>query len=224
MTANGATINDRPESKYKDKEYVRVTEAIQMVAKKIWDRGRWVSPLDQWAINTFQSYKEYEEYMRQAAERGSLVDEAIKNLLKGQNLPQDVREPIKGYLDAFDKFLSTWSLIDVQSDLEVSDEELKLVGTLDIFGTIKNGLTYPNAVLDIKTGSPGFYQGKKTYPIYDEMHWQTAAYRKMKGAESNWILRLFDDGEFRIEADQHYDRSIQFITLGAHIAHLKKQC
>lgn len=216
MTADGAQLNNTPTSKYKDKDYVRVTSAIRQLSKD--DR------LARWMINSFKDYDEYLESMRLSAERGSKVDQAIKDLLKGLELTPEQREPVKPYLDAFEKFLSTWGITGASFDEEVSDDEWKLVGTLDIFGDIKNGQLYPKAVIDIKTGHPlRNKDGSKKYEIFEEMHWQTAAYRKMKGAESNWILRLFDDGEYRFEQDPNYAKSIQIIEYATKIAHLRKQ-
>lgn len=220
MTANGAEIQQKnPNSKYKDKNYIRVTTAIRQLSKD--DR------LARWMINSFKTYDEYIESMRQSAERGSRVDEALKKILMGtkrSNLPQDEVLGIETYLDAFESFLRSWTIVARSTDEEVVDEELKLVGTLDIFGDIKNGETYPDAVIDIKTGHPTRDKdGSKKYEIYEEMHWQTAAYRKMKGAHSNWILRLFDDGEWRLEQDKNYQKSIEIITLAAKIAHARKK-
>lgn len=214
--ADGKTINEKKEhSKYKNKDYVRVTTAIRSIAKD--------ERLTIWSINKFKTYQEYGEYMRQAAERGSRVDNAVKMLLKGQNLPQDATLGLEGYIGAFEKFRSTWGILATSMDEEVSDEEWKLVGTLDICGTLSNGSVYEDAVVDIKTGSPTRdKEGKKVYEVYEEMHWQTAAYRKMKGAKSNWILRLFDDGEYKLEQDTNYERSLEFVKHGAAIAHLKK--
>lgn len=204
--ADGKAINSKNDgSKYKDPDYIRVSDVLKMFPKG----ERFVH----WYYK-FKNYAAMREGLRQASERGSFVDDLIKKILN--NEPHEVPPEYDQYILAFDKFRKDWDFEVILSDQEVSDPELKYVGTLDLYGILKNKLTEKSehVVIDIKTGVPTMDKfGNKTYETFMSMHCQTAAYaraiNKTNRVTRTYILRLFSDGNYLLEADKDPKLSFQ---------------
>lgn len=205
-TADGKTINSKNAgSKYKDEDYIRVSDVLKMFPKG----ERFVH----WYYK-FKNYAAMREGLRQASERGSIVDDLTKKILN--NEPHEVPPEYDQYILAFDKFRKDWDFEVLLSDQEVSDPELKYVGTLDLYGILKNKLTGKEeyVVIDIKTGVPTRDKfGNKAYETFRTMHCQTAAYAraisKTNRVTRTYILRLFSDGNYLLEPDKDAKLSFQ---------------
>jgi hypothetical protein len=218
---DGKTVNQtKDNSKYKDSNYVRVTEALGVL-----DKGE---GMKHWYYK-FKSYSEMMEALRKSAERGSKIDETIKLIYKGDTTVVAPPE-LSGYMTAFMKWRQEWRFNCMQSDLEVFDEELKYVGTLDMYGELYNSKTVPRRIIiDIKTGEPGRNKdGTPKYDIYDSMFQQTAAYKnampKSHGVrvDENWVLRLFSDGSYVFQPDPDYTKNFTIFKHALAIKRLQK--
>lgn len=198
--ADGKTINEgKALSKYKDPEYVRVSTVLKVISKG--------ERMTHWYYK-FDSFKEMMENLRKSAERGSKVDNMTKELMLGNEV--EVPPEYQPYIDAFKKWQAEWSFNLMHADQEVSDEELKYVGTLDLYGTLRPRKSSKEeyVVIDVKTGVPTrSKEGEIVYEIYPNMHWQTAAYahafkKVPKKVDGTYILRLFSDGNYLFEPDK----------------------
>lgn len=207
MTSDGKTINqDNPGSKYNNPDYIRVSEFLQFIPKG--------ERMTHWYYK-FRNYKEMREALRLSNVRGSWVDNFVKNrLLKNSDEP--VPPEYQGYVDAFDKFYTDWRIDLIVADKEVSDDEHKYVGTLDIYGAVSNSKLGISklGLIDVKTGEPGKNRetGEPVYEVFPSMHCQTASYahafRKSGNVvEKTYILRLFLDGNYLLEPDNDEKKS-----------------
>lgn len=211
--ADGKELNQKKEgSKYKNPDYIRVTEALAHINDPSDKR------LERWKINNHKTYDEYEEGLRLSAERGSWIDDAIKKLVRKEPIGE-VPEDKKGYIAAFFKWQSEVRFELGGYDEEVSDDVDKYVGTLDLWGKLDK-----TCVIDIKTGKPTRdKEGSPKYEVFDKQFWQTAAYRNAKGVDENYVLRLFNDGNYRFVKDPNYENSLAIFRSGLNTARLIKQ-
>lgn len=92
-----------------------------------------------------------EEVLAKAAERGTATHAIIERYIKG-TLTDEEYEANKADVDAFVNEISKHHLYLAQSECIVSDGEL-LAGTIDIIGTLNNGIHARLMIADIKTTS-----------------------------------------------------------------------
>lgn len=210
MTSDGKTINQgNPDSKYNDPDYIRVSEFLKFIPKG--------ERIVRWQYK-FKSYAEMMQALRKSAERGSWVDNYVKEQLLG-TWSQDIPEEYAGYARAYSKFRENWNIEVQASDQEVSDPDYKYVGTMDIRGTlfsIKNPSLDPKTyVIDVKTGEPTMDDmGNLMYEVFPVMHYQTASYRKAdlkmgNASDGTAIIRLFSDGNYVFQVDGNEEKSFQ---------------
>lgn len=219
--ADGKTLNqNKQESRYKREGYVRVTTALEQM-----DKGE---ELKRWMIS-FKTYADYREALRKAAERGSIVDNIIKQIVSGVDPDTiGVEEQHTGFIKAFLTWNASANFSLLSADEEVYDDDMKYVGTLDLYGTVQHD-GGKHVIIDIKTGEPTRdKEGNSVYRVYDEQKWQTAAYRHAKTkmghrVDENWVLRLFSDGKYKYEQDIHYETSFEIFSNALRIAQLKAQ-
>lgn len=216
VTADGQALSlDRADSKYKDPNYVRVSSVLSVATKG--------ERIVRWYYK-FKSHSDMLEGLRKAAERGSHVDQLVKNLMLQDSV--EVPAPYVKYIEAFYAWKRDWDFNLLRADFEVYDPKLQYVGTLDLFGELTQksdrGLKSKKIIIDVKTGVPARGQdGQPVYEVYNNQHWQTAAYRSAMetmldegidgGAkcDGNWILRLFSDGKYVFEPDKNYESSFK---------------
>lgn len=206
VTADGKSLNSKnADSKYNDPEYIRVSDILKVI-----DKG---FRMVMWYYK-FKSYKEMMEALRLSAVRGSTVDDATKRIMKGEEV--ELAEEYKPYIEAFRKWQSEWSFNLLHADLEVSDDVLKYVGTLDIYGILraKQSSKEQKVVIDIKTGVPTRNkEGQMVYEVYPSMNWQIAAYahalKKVHTVDGTYILRLFSDGNYVFQPDSNPKKSFE---------------
>lgn len=216
VTADGQALSlARADSKYKDPNYVRVSTVL-----KVANKGERIV---KWYYK-FKTHAEMLEGLRKAAERGSHVDQLVKNLMLRE--PVEVPPEYEKYIQAFNAWKQEWDFNLLRADFEVYDPKLQYVGTLDLFGELTQksdrGLKSKKIIIDVKTGVPARGQdGQPVYEVYNNQHWQTAAYRSamevmldenIEGGsrcDGNWILRLFSDGKYVFQPDNDYAKSLK---------------
>lgn len=151
--------------------YPRVTKIIEIKAK----------PALYKFYAELNSFNEGEEIKKQSAGEGTMVHEAIQNLLLGR--PSDIPAGIKPSVDAFLRFTGQKkiSVVPEYVERQVVNHDDKYAGTVDALAVIGGKL----GVLDIKTSQS----------IYRDYNLQTSAYmaaleNKINNLETRWILRI----------------------------------
>jgi hypothetical protein len=123
-----------------------------------WDELLTMAPSDRDRLLRRARY----EYRDEAADRGKRAHTMIYQLARGAEV--DVPDELKGYADAYDRFVEQWKPREVLLETPVFSFEFRYAGTLDVVADLADGQRW---LLDWKTG-------KNVYP---EVALQLAAYR-----------------------------------------------
>lgn len=125
------------------------------------------------------------------AERGTKVHEACEFIDAG--FADDVDPSVRGYADAYKRFLAETGFTIVKSEYKVANPPAKYAGTIDRVGTWQGD----TCILDIKSGQVG-----------PDMQMQLAAYAYaywlMESGDAKvrlpkcMLLQLFDDGTYKV--------------------------
>jgi len=174
MPSNGRNIEELKASSGYEIDgfwYPRVTKIVEIKAKPALYRF----------YARMQNFAEGERIKQQSASEGTLIHEAVEEILLGRE--PDIPESIKPSLEAFRAFLEDRKIAVDKNYVErrLVNYEHRYAGTLDVIAMIGGKL----GILDIKTSQE----------IYRDYNLQTSAYfaamrDAVKGLETRWILRI----------------------------------